>query len=163
MGKKNKKKVPKVTNVVSSSSSSPSFTFSKLQTGTPVSFCLFHHLLEGKSHKKEKELVSEARSIGCDGLIIYGTPGIIITDASQDDVKTLMSAARKIGKKGDVTQTLYHANINKEHIFKGGNGKLSSASLQDVKKLLGDIHASHGGGALDPVVLAQQFKAIVGM
>lgn len=162
MGKKKKNKQGQTSACVGSSSSSKAPPLPT--SGTPVSFCVFHHLLEGKSHKKEKELVSEARSSGCNGRIVYGTPGIIITDAAQDDVKSLMAAARTIGKRGDVTRTLYHASKN--GVFTGKKG-LSSCALQDLKSLLLEIHTSHNKGtgvdAATKKLLDEQFKSIIGM
>ena len=36
-----------------------------------------YHLLHGKSHKKESQIVSLASKLGFIGLVVYGTPGVI--------------------------------------------------------------------------------------
>eukprot|EP00588_Corethron_pennatum_P018111 CAMPEP_0194306994 /NCGR_PEP_ID=MMETSP0171-20130528/3916_1 /TAXON_ID=218684 /ORGANISM="Corethron pennatum, Strain L29A3" /LENGTH=299 /DNA_ID=CAMNT_0039058863 /DNA_START=8 /DNA_END=907 /DNA_ORIENTATION=+ len=72
----------------------------------PVEFacCTYHHLLAGKEHQKEKDMVSAAKSMGLVGAILYGTPGIVvIEDETGDGVTSFMKESRKIGKKGDVT------------------------------------------------------------
>jgi hypothetical protein len=69
-------------------------------------FITFHHLLEGKSHTKEKEVVSAAKQFGMHGLIAYGTPAVVVLhrllDGSDDEGEFLI-AAKKAGKKGEVT------------------------------------------------------------
>ena len=53
------------------------------QTAAPTSmspsirFLTFNHLLYGKSHKKEAQIVSLASKLGHIGFVVYGTPGII--------------------------------------------------------------------------------------
>ena len=42
-----------------------------------VLFLSYNHLLHGKSHKKEAQIVSAASNFDIVGLIVYGTPGII--------------------------------------------------------------------------------------
>ena len=42
-----------------------------------IQFLTFNHLLYGKSHKKEAQIVSLASKLSHRGFIVYGTPGII--------------------------------------------------------------------------------------
>ena len=46
--------------------------------GDQLICCSFHHLLAGKSHTKEQQIVAAAKSLGLRGLVIYGTPGIVV-------------------------------------------------------------------------------------
>ena len=69
--------------------------------GEELIFCTFHHLLAGKSHAKEQEVVAAAKSLGHAGLIVYGTPGVVVLHRGQgeDDEQEFLKASRKIGKK----------------------------------------------------------------
>ena len=69
--------------------------------GEELIFCTFHHLLAGKSHVKEQEVVAAAKSLGHAGLIVYGTPGVVVLHRGQgeDDEREFLNASRKIGKK----------------------------------------------------------------
>lgn len=42
-----------------------------------IKFLTFNHLLHGKSHKKESQIVALASKSGLIGLVVYGTPGVI--------------------------------------------------------------------------------------
>jgi len=42
-----------------------------------IRFLNYNHLLHGKSHKKEADLVSCAAKMGLLGFVVYGTPGIV--------------------------------------------------------------------------------------
>ena len=42
-----------------------------------IKFLTFNHLLHGKSHKKESQIVALASKCGLIGLVVYGTPGVI--------------------------------------------------------------------------------------
>ena len=68
---------------------------------------VFHHLLAGKAHTKEMEVLAAAKARGLRGVVVYGTPGIValLQPAGGDgnDEKEFLATARKIGKKGDVT------------------------------------------------------------
>eukprot|EP01043_Picozoa_sp_COSAG02_P058130 COSAG02_NODE_7183_length_3134_cov_4.238221_4_plen_115_part_00 len=80
--------------------------------GEELIFCTFHHLLAGKSHKKEQEVVAAAKSLGHAGLIVYGTPGVVVLHRAQgaDDEREFLNACRKIGKKvADKSPVLYCA------------------------------------------------------
>ena len=66
----------------------------------------FHHLLHGSEHKKEKEMVSEARKSGLQGMILYGTPGIVFIKGNKDMAIEYLSEARRIGKTGDNVYTI---------------------------------------------------------
>jgi hypothetical protein len=69
--------------------------------GEELIFCTFHHLLAGKSHTKEQEIVGAAKSLGYTGLIVYGTPGVVVLYRRRDqaDEREFLNASRKIGKK----------------------------------------------------------------
>ena len=76
-----------------------------------LAFCVFHHLLEGKAHKKEAEIVQAARKQQMVGLVVYGTPGVVVlqTNVAPEHPnrakmrsKEFMSQASECGKKGEV-------------------------------------------------------------
>ncbi|KAL7455331.1 hypothetical protein ACHAWC_006868 [Mediolabrus comicus] len=50
-----------------------------------IRFLTFNHLLHGKSHRKESQLVALASKCGLIGLIVYGTPGVIGLLSTLDD------------------------------------------------------------------------------
>ena len=73
--------------------------------GLAVSCCIFHHLLLGKGHDKEKAMVDAAKGLGLRGAILYGTPGLVLVEfgeESRGSVVEFMNQSRKIGKKGEV-------------------------------------------------------------
>ncbi len=128
-----------------------------------VSFCTFHHLLAGKSHEKERDMVRAASGAGLRGLIVYGTPGIpgivVIEDAPADGEKkaatAFMNESRKIGKKGDVTFSveLPLVDVSGESEGSGlfdGRG-LKSVGLEELKSLL--TRLGH----------EEQYQAVLGM
>jgi hypothetical protein len=125
-----------------------------------VSFCTFHHLLAGKSHEKERDMVRAASGAGLRGLIVYGTPGIVvIEDAPADGEKkaatAFMKESRKIGKKGDVTFSveLSLVDVGGESQGSGlfdGRG-LKPVGLEELKALLSQL--GHEG----------QYQAVLGM
>ena len=74
-----------------------------------VVFSKFHHLLAGKEHHKEKDMVSAAKVLGLQGLILYGTPGIVVVEDEAEGFATataFMKECRKIGKKGDIKDSV---------------------------------------------------------
>lgn len=127
-----------------------------------LSFCTFHHLLAGKSHEKEREMVRAASGAGLRGLIVYGTPGIVViedTAAANGEEKkgatAFMKESRKIGKKGDVTFSVDVPLADGEDESRGsglfeGRG-LAPAGLEELKALLERL--GH----------AEQYQAVLGM
>lgn len=83
-----------------------------------IMFLSFNHLLHGKSHKTEAQLVSMAHKMGLIGFVTYGTPGLIgvmiskkkdnkgaivgITTATEHDVIDFSKECSRIGKKGTI-------------------------------------------------------------
>jgi hypothetical protein len=66
-------------------------------------FFSFNHLLFGAGHHKEKAMLKAAKSIGLQGAILYGTPGIIIVDAiDADSLTSFENECRTIGKKASL-------------------------------------------------------------
>ena len=66
------------------------------------SFVVFNHLLHGKEHKKEASMVKAAPGCGVNGVIYYGTPGIVVVEGDPGDVADYVRECRTIGKKPDV-------------------------------------------------------------
>jgi len=72
-----------------------------------VACCAFHHLLAGNEHQKEKDMVAAAKALGLRGVIVYGTPGVVVLEDESEDTEGVTAfmkeCSRKIGKKGEVT------------------------------------------------------------
>ena len=126
-----------------------------------LSFCTFHHLLAGKSHEKEREMVRVASGEGLRGLIVYGTPGIVVIEdvpvngEEKKGATAFMKQSRKIGKKGDVTFSVAVPLADDEDESRGsglfeGRG-LTPAGLEELKALLEKL--GH----------AEQYQAVLGM
>jgi len=114
------------------------------ETDRPVEFacCTYHHLLAGKEHQKEKDMVSAAKSIGLVGAILYGTPGIVvIEDETGDGVTSFMKESRKIGKKGDVTLSVQLPLGGEVGSGTGlfGKRRLEPITMNQLKELLTKI------------------------
>lgn len=97
---------------------------------------------------------SEAKDLGLSGLVVYGTPGIIVLyrPAGGEDEREFLSAARKIGKKGDVTLRV-ELDSNGGWLRGGplaGKG-LSVAGMEELKALVEDV----GRG--------DQYRTVLGM
>jgi hypothetical protein len=63
----------------------------------------YNHLLCGKEHKKEAEIVDEAKACGLTGLIVYGTPGVILLQCGPEEAVEYLKACSKAGKKAQKT------------------------------------------------------------
>ena len=63
----------------------------------------YNHLLKGNEHKKEKSMLSEAKSMKLQGCILWGTPGVVLVvpDSSEEDAKEFSKICREIGKRAD--------------------------------------------------------------
>ena len=76
------------------------------QQSLSIRFLTFNHLLYGKSHKKESQIVSLAGKSGLVGFIVYGTPGIIGLLMHSDDDEDILDFAKecsnRIGKRATV-------------------------------------------------------------
>lgn len=69
-----------------------------------IAFIRFNHLLNGKQHKKENQMMSELKSLkNCSesffGYYFYGTPGIICICSTSDIIKQFARKCNEIGKK----------------------------------------------------------------
>ena len=53
-----------------------------------IVFLSYNHLLHGKSHKKEAQVVSAASKMGLIGFVTYGTPGLIGIIVTKNDSST---------------------------------------------------------------------------
>uniref|UniRef100_A0A7S2L6F8 RWD domain-containing protein n=1 Tax=Skeletonema marinoi TaxID=267567 RepID=A0A7S2L6F8_9STRA len=77
------------------------------QQSLSIRFLTFNHLLYGKSHKKESQIVSLAGKSGLVGFIVYGTPGIIGLLMHSDDDEDILDFAKecsnRIGKRATVS------------------------------------------------------------
>eukprot|EP00984_Skeletonema_dohrnii_P021447 scaffold10716_cov116-Skeletonema_dohrnii-CCMP3373.AAC.2 len=76
------------------------------QQSLSIRFLTFNHLLYGKSHKKESQIVSLAGKSGLVGFIVYGTPGIIGLLMHSGDDEDILDFAKecsnRIGKRATV-------------------------------------------------------------
>ena len=95
-----------------------------------VAVLSFNHLLKGGEHKKEKEMVSAAKSHGLSGFIVYGTPGLVILVGFEEgDDSSYLVTSRGIGKRGDV-------------VYEGKLELGEAATSQASRKGLGEIDLS---------------------
>ncbi|KAL7439014.1 hypothetical protein ACHAXM_007863 [Skeletonema potamos] len=76
------------------------------QQSRSIRFLTYNHLLYGKSHKKESQIVSLAGKMGLIGFIVYGTPGIIgllMYNGNDDDIREFAKeCSNRIGKRATV-------------------------------------------------------------
>jgi len=61
----------------------------------------FHHMLIGKSHKKESEALSAAANI-VRGWIFMGGPSVAVVQATKTDLQDWVQACKRAGKTGDI-------------------------------------------------------------
>ena len=108
-------------------------------------FCTFHHLLEGKSHQKELDMVSAAKRLGVGGLIMYGTPGIVILfkhDRKTADETAFINEAKTIGKKGNISLRIPCAlPAFSEAGSNGKRGLQKCSSATALKSILASVGA----------------------
>jgi len=119
-------------------------------------FCTFHHLLEGKSHQKELDMVSAAKRLGMGGFIMYGTPGIVILfkhDRKTADETAFINEAKKIGKKGNIS--LHIPCTLAAFAEAGSNGKRGLQKCSSAAALK-SILASVGAGT-------DEYRAVLGI
>eukprot|EP00930_Biecheleria_cincta_P056218 TRINITY_DN42383_c0_g1_i1.p1 TRINITY_DN42383_c0_g1~~TRINITY_DN42383_c0_g1_i1.p1 ORF type:complete len:308 (+),score=75.71 TRINITY_DN42383_c0_g1_i1:13-936(+) len=57
------------------------------------------HLLQGKQHKKEKELMTILQGSGLAGTVWFGRPGIVALEGPQDEVEAAAHACGRAGKQ----------------------------------------------------------------
>jgi hypothetical protein len=115
----------------------------KQQQALSIRFLTFNHLLYGKSHKKESQIVSLAGKLGLIGFIVYGTPGIIgllmyNNNSNDDDEDILLDFAKecssnRIGKRATI--------LDLEMKFDARDGELLSSPECD-----NDVVEAEGGG-----------------
>lgn len=101
---------------------------------------VFHHLLAGKAHTKEMEVLAAAKALGLRGVVVYGTPGIVAllqpADGDSNDEQEFLVTARKIGKKGDVTARFKCGADALQGAAKGGGKRagLTAVELGELKQ-----------------------------
>lgn len=101
----------------------------------------YNHLLFGNEHKKEKDMVTAAKSLNVAGGIYYGTPGLVllVSDENESDVSSYMSECKSIGKKGDlVYSTTLVPSCTKYNAITTGKG-LCELSLEDLQAAIGGV------------------------
>ena len=115
-----------------------------------VACCTFHHLLAGKEHQKEKDMVATAKSLGLRGAILYGTPGVVVLEdesVNTEGVTAFMKeCSRRIGKKGEVTLAVQlplggepGGGTGAMPAAAGGRPGLVSVTMEELKSLLGRL------------------------
>ena len=76
------------------------------QSSLSIRFLTFNHLLYGKSHKNESQIVSLASKFGLSGFVVYGTPGIIgllVYNSDEEDIVDFAKeCSNRIGKRATV-------------------------------------------------------------
>lgn len=110
---------------------------------TNLSVCVFHHMIEGKSHKKEISCIQAFKKCGLAGFIVYGTPGIVVTTGGGIAVNYFLTAAGKAGKKGAVALEVQldgqQAELMSLLPVMSKKKGLSSATLADLRTVLDTI------------------------
>ena len=106
-------------------------------------------------------MCSEAKSLGLGGLVVYGTPGVIVLyrPAGGDDEREFLSAARKIGKKGGVT---LRVGLDSNGGAVGGEGvetKWATGALRRVENALAESVGKRGKGLSSAGM--EELKALV--
>ena len=74
-----------------------------------IAFIRFNHLLHGKQHKKENQMLSELKdlknsSLKFFGLFFYGKPGVICICSASDVIQTFAKKCNEIGKKAVISK-----------------------------------------------------------
>lgn len=117
--------------------------------GVQATFLLFNHLLHGKAHKKEAAMVSAAASMGLRGMVVYGTPGIIVlADGSGgDDTSAYLAECKRIGKKGALTAS-YPCVAPGTASGGAGSGAGRSKKAKSKKKASSDGSGGEPGAAV---------------
>ena len=88
-----------------------------------VAFIRFNHLLNGKQHKKENQMLSELKSLkNCSNSFFayyfYGTPGIICICSTSNIIKQFARRCNEIGKKSLISYIHTPQNSNPPKIDK---------------------------------------------
>eukprot|EP01043_Picozoa_sp_COSAG02_P014817 COSAG02_NODE_617_length_19476_cov_158.404913_10_plen_428_part_00 len=125
-----------------------------------VACCKFHHLLAGNDHQKEKDMVAAAKALGLRGVILYGTPGIVVLEDESETAEGvtafLKECSRKIGKKGDVTLAVQlplgsEVGSGTGAMPGGTRAGLVPVMMEELKSLLGRLGQE------------QQYRTILGL
>ncbi|KAL7465654.1 hypothetical protein ACHAXS_005964 [Conticribra weissflogii] len=98
-----------------------------------IKFLTYNHLIYGKSHKKEAQLISCAAKMGLSGFVVYGTPGIVgllvcygFNDAKESngsygvrtldcDVAAFVKECGRIGKRATLLDLMVELTPNGLH------------------------------------------------
>ena len=56
------------------------------------------HLLEGRQHKKELELLKLPGALDLSGVLYFGRPGILLVEGTEADHDAFVREAKRIGK-----------------------------------------------------------------
>ena len=113
-----------------------------------IRFLTFNHLLHGKAHKKESQIVSLAAKLGLTGLIVYGTPGVIGLLSLREDAK---------------------GGMQQQYQYNGGGISTTAEDIIDFAKecnrigkratlLEFELHVDHNDGRLLPYSLVVEGK-----
>mmetsp|Transcript_11873 Transcript_11873/g.19418 ORF Transcript_11873/g.19418 Transcript_11873/m.19418 type:complete len:402 (+) Transcript_11873:56-1261(+) len=104
-----------------------------------IRFLTFNHLLYGKSHKKESQIVSLASKLGHIGFIVYGTPGIIgllvmMSSDNGDDNEDVIDFAKECSTRVGKRATVLDYEIKFDH----DGGLLPSSFEVEGRRTCGD-------------------------
>lgn len=131
-----------------------------------VRFLSYNHLLHGKSHKKESQLVSTASKMGLVGFVTYGTPGIIgilISNSNTnkncagvtttlEDVVDFSKKCGQIGKKCTILDVVLELD---DDGFNRGQQKQQQQQPRNKSKKNGvQDHKSQNKGGLKPLLVS---------
>jgi hypothetical protein len=81
--------------------------------------CFFwvDHLLHGKQHKKERDVLAELQSTGLPGKLWYGRPGVVALEGPQSEVDAAARACGKAGKALRIKKSMAMPNGRADSYF----------------------------------------------
>ncbi len=110
--------------------------------------CRWNHLLAGNEHQKEKDIVAAAKAFGLRGVILYGTPGVVVLEDESENTEGVTAfmkeCSRKIGKRGEVTLTVQlplggESGGGTGAMPGGSRAGLAPVAMEELKSLLGRL------------------------
>jgi len=127
----------------------------KQQQALSIRFLTFNHLLYGKSHKKESQIVSLAGKLGLIGFIVYGTPGIIgllmdlemkfasdgelLSSPEYSDNHAVVEAAEGSAKKNNGGKKIASKKKSKSKGGSGNDNSNKSSTGESSRPLLANL------------------------
>ena len=134
--------------------SSSSSSVEELDEASDLQVLKFHHLLLGSEHKKEKDMVTQAKWSGLSGMILYGTPGLCVVQCDSAAAAEYLTETRKIGKVGEKVYTVKEKHLTEESacykkMFESKG--LENVNMSQLKAFLSSLAPGHESAL--PIIL----------